>query len=211
MKTVSKRLSLKRGIAPIIIVIVLAVIGLGAFVLYSNSRNSQSSSSPSNKTEIDNSTIPGLNKIAESNYIFYYPKAYIKLDKKRGSGTVLYYALEAKKESQEGISLAVESASERNETPSTEFCNFSLKFFLRLNKNARIVEAKPIDFVKSHGCDFLWVDDSVPGKLSYHEKQLWYKEGTDINVYWATASSLLNSPQNERDALDLAINNSILK
>lgn len=201
----------------IIVVIIIGAIALLATVVVNIPKNLQQSSSTikqsSNvqQSKTTSQSIPGLDKVDMSSYIFYYPTGYVKLEKKRGDATVLYYALESKKDASEGIGLAMYPVNTRMDTPSTEFCMEFLQFFLRSNKNVRIVEAKPVDFIKSHGCDLRYVDDSVPNKLAVHEKQLWYKEGDDLNGYGVKASYLLTSSQSEKDTLDLAVNNFILK
>lgn len=217
MKTANKHLS-QKGLSPIIIVVILAVIGLSVFVFYNNNskkppastsiNNSVSNNQPTQQTS---ETIEGLDEVATPSYVFYYPKGYVKSDKDIGSAKVLYFVAESKKDTREGISLNMYPVTTRMETPSSEFCMEFLQFALRANKNLRITETKSVDFVKSHGCDWLYVDDSVPGKFAVHEKQLWYKEGEDLSGFGAKATYLLTSTQSERDVLDLAVNNFILK
>lgn len=225
MKNVNYRKSAQKGLSPIIIIIVLAVIGLGAFVFYNNSKKSQNSfpsSSPttnSNQTQTSSQTVPGLEKVEGSNYVFYYPQGYMKLDKQRISyygQPVLYYALPSKKDTDEGISLTTESLSARNETPSSEYCNERTQFLAaRLNKmlgkKPRVAEAKPVDFVKSHGCDSSLVFDSGNTHLVFNYKDLWFKEGSDFSVYSVIASYFISAPQTEIDILRLAVQNFMLK
>lgn len=213
MKTALRNYSTQKGFSPIIIVIILAIIGVGAFI-WKNSSNSTSSSNtqPANiQTQIDSKKVSGLEQTENSAYTFYYPKDYAKLDEKRKNDTILFYSSSKAKDSTETISLDVTSMSSRAETPTVEYCQGVAQFVHVGNKNFRIVDATPVDFIKSHGCSILYVDDSVQGKLYYHEKSLWYKEASDLNIYTVVVSYLLTAPQGVREPLDLAVNSFILK
>lgn len=214
MKTSYKNTLSQKGLSPIVIVIIFAVIGVGAFVFYNNSKSLPITTSVNNSEGTNKQTqseaTTGLEKVDGDVYTFYYPKDYIKSDD-IGDARILYYVPQDRRDTKEGISLAKYSVTTRMETPTPDFCKEFLQFSLRGTKNVRIVDAKPVDFVKSHGCDFSYVDDSVPGKLAVHEKQLWYKEGEMLDGYGSKALYLLTSPQSERDVLDLAINSFILK
>lgn len=225
MKTVNYK-NVQKGFSPIFIVIILAVIGIGGFVLYNNSKNSQSSSPSSaptnnnNQTQTSSQAVPGLDKVEGSNYVFYYPQGYMKLDRQRSSyygQAILYYALPSKNDNtDEGISLTTEPLSTRNETPSSEYCNEGARFFAaRLNKmlgkKPRVAEAKPVDFVKSHGCDYSLVFDDADKHLVFNYKDLWFKEGEDFSAYSVIASYLTSAPQTEINSLNLAVQNFMLK
>lgn len=216
-----KQSSSQKGFSPIYIIGGVVVLAVVAFVLYS-SRGSQSSynnptenspqTSNADQTQSNNDVNGLLDKVESSNYTFYFPKGYTMLDKKQEVGPVFVYNnSENEKDPGRSISLDVYKVSTRMETPSSEFCKEFLQFSLRTQKNLRIVDAKPIDFVKSHGCDFSYVDDAIPGKLAYHEKQLWYKEGDNLDGYGVMSSYLLTASQIEKDSLDLAVNNFVLK
>ncbi len=217
MKIATYKKISQKGLSPIILVVILAVIGLGAFVLYSNSKKSPATPSVNNsvsnnqQAQSASESLPGLTKVEGDVYVFYYPKDYVKSDKDIGDARILFYVPSDRKDTKEGISLAKYSVSTRMETPTSEFCKEFLQFSLRSTKTVRIVDAKPVAFVKSHGCDFTYVDDSVPGKLAVHEKQLWYKEGNNLNGYGSKALYLLTTSQAEKDTIDLAVNNFTLK
>lgn len=87
-----RSLSAAKGLAPIVIVIIIAVIGIGIFALFS-SRNSQQSNTTGQQSaktpeqalqKSQNLINQGLaqitEKVEDDSYIFYYPKGYSKVD-----------------------------------------------------------------------------------------------------------------------------------
>lgn len=218
MKTVHSQ----KGFSPLVVIIigiivfVLIVLLINAWVSYSSiqSKTAAPNNQLSNQqTQTSTQSIPGLEKIETDTYTFYYPKGYVKSDKDMGSAKVLYYVTDNKKDTKEGITLNMypTTTTTRMETPTSDFCKMFLQFSLRGVKNVRIVDAKPVDLIKSHGCDFLYVDDSVPGKLAAHQKHLWYKEGDNLDGYSSKATYLLTSSQADKETLDQAVNNFKLK
>lgn len=208
MKTANSKYSQKGfSLIGIVIIIIVVIAVLATVAINIPKVNQQITNTQTSQTS--SQAIPGLDMVDGSNYTFYYPKGYVKLDKKYSDITVLYYAQPSKANTDEGITLAMDSVSTRMDTPSSESCKETLQFFLRKTKNVRIVDAKPVDYIKSHGCDFHTVDDST--KLVSNERNLWFKEGNDLNIYSANARYLVGAPQQEVDNLNLAINNFILK
>lgn len=211
-----KKLS-QRGFSPLFVVV--GVVILGVIILIAMKQQTpfiqqKSESQVSDQTPINESK---LEKIENETYTFYFPKDYIKLDKKRQADTVLYYAPAPSKASkEEGISLAISFVSTRMDTPSSEFCKEMLQFAVGndrniRDRNIRIVETKPVDYIKSHGCDFTYVSDGTDETVVFHRKPLWFKEGDDLLIYDVTSSYLTKASQEVQDNLNQAVNNFVLK
>lgn len=217
MKIVNYRKNAK-GLSPIIIIIILAVVGIGGFILYNNSKISQQSLNNAEPTT-SNQTYPQaqdnsekVEKIEGKTYTFYIPKNYIKTDEKVGNkATVITYQSPNRTNDKEGMRFFIEPLYSRNDTPTTEFCTASLQFFVRGVKNITVAEAKPVDYIKSHGCEFSYVDTSVENRLIAREKKLWFKEGDDINVYGISFFYLNILTQPEKETIDYAVDKFALK
>lgn len=209
----SKKIS-QKGLSPIIIVIILAVIGVGAFLLY-NSKNSQNPSANNQQTQTYPQAQDNLGKVEKmegKSYTLYFPRGYTKVDEKVvNKSTVITYQNPNRTNDKEGMRLIIEPLYSRLDTPSTEFCKESLQFSLRATKNVTIVEAKPVDYVESHGCESLYIDTSVDNRLTAHEKNLWYKKGNDINAYQLSFFYLNNLTQQEKETIDFAVEKFALK
>ncbi len=209
-----KRTLSQKGFSPIYVIVGVVVLAIAVFALYSkNSQNSSSSNSIINNDQTQTAQPQAeTDKIEGDTYTFYYPNDFIKLDKKRVADTVLYYGPPPSKASiDEGISLSISFVSKRMDTPSSEFCKEMLQFSVRGDKNIRIVTAQPVDFIKSHGCDFNYVRDYADKKVVFHEKPLWFKEGDDLLIYDVTGSYLTTTSQDQQNSTNDAVDQFILK
>lgn len=203
----SKKSSPQRGFSLIYVAIGIIVLGLIVFLANQTTffQGKNESQEPS-QIVMEDST---LEKIDTDAYTFYYPKDYTKLDKKRSENTILYYASQNKDDTDEGITMSIAPISSRLDTPTSEYCKEFVQFALRSLKNTRIAEVKPVDYIQTHGCVYSYVEDDM--KLVTKEKDLWFKEKNDYNVYSATARYLLHAPQDEKDYLNLAVENFMIK
>lgn len=220
MKAAHRKNLSQKGLSPIIIIIVLAVIGVGAFVLYNNSKQTSTPTSTNNSANSQRTqTYPQaqdnsekVEKVESNSYTFYYPKGYTKVDEKVvNQATIITYQSPNKTNDKEGMRFVIEPLYSRMETPSSEVCKEFLQFSLRRTKNVTIIDAKPVDYVKSHGCEFHYVDTSVEGRLIAHEKSLWFKEGDDIKTYTLSFFYLNTLYQQEKETIDFAIDKFALK
>lgn len=216
MKTATRKYS-QKGLSPIIIVVILAVIGIGAFVLYNSktTQNSQSTSSQTNsrQTEVSSKSIAGLEKIETDKYTFYYPKGYVKTDKElpKGNTDVVYLYLKDNAAKDEGIKMSIEHITTRSETPTTESCQLLAKISTR-GLNPTFVDVRPVDYIKSHGC-VIWytVNDSNNVKWQNYARYFSYKEGNDTDSYDIRAAYHSDTPEEEQDKIKLSVDNFMLK
>lgn len=200
----------QKGISPIfvsaLVVVILGSIGFAIFVYFS----AQNRSTKNINIQKTINPVVGLETVSGDSYVFYYPEGFIKLDKKRGTNTVLYYAHKNKSTTDEAITFASFPPGKIS-TPSLENCKELLSDRLGVRKEFTIVDAKPVESEKEFGCEFIYTKGVDESKLTYHARQLWRKSGDDERYYSATASYLDSSPQNEKDLLNLAVNNFTLK
>lgn len=216
----------QKGFSPLVIIIigivalVLIALLINTWVAYSfiQSKTASSNNQLSNQqTQTSTQSIPNLEKIESNTYTFYYPKSYVKTDKKlpingKAADIVQLYVKDNKSEIKEGIKLVVERAATRATTPTTESCQELAVFSMRGKLNPKLVDAGPVDYVKSHGCIILYVaSDSNNTKWDYYEKYLSYKEGSDTYFYDILSAYLANTPQEEQNKIKLAVDSFILK
>lgn len=211
----------QKGLSPIVVVITLAVLGIGAFVLYNSkvSQNPQSTNqqiSNNQQTQTSSESIPGLEKIETDAYTFYYPKEYVKtnkeLQKSNGIEVAQLYLKDNTSKLGQGVRLSIVSMTTRPKTPTDESCRLLSKFATRGMTNPTIVDARPVDYIKSHAC-IIWylVTDSNNIKWNRYEKYISYKEGSDINSYELEAAYLSDTPQDEQEKMRLAVDSFKLK
>lgn len=208
----------QKGFSPIFIIIILTVVGIGGFVLYNNSKTSQKSPNNAQATTNNQSypqaqdNLEKVEKIEGKTYAFYIPKGYIKVDEKIvNKSTVITYQSPNRTNDKEGMRFVIEPLYSRLDTPSTEFCKTFLQISLRGVKNITVVETKPVDYIKSHGCELIYVDISIENRLIVHEKHLWFKEGDDINAYQLSFFYLNTLTQQEKETIDYAVDQFALK
>lgn len=202
----------QKGLSSIYIVVGIIILGLITFALYTFSSSQKQSPADDNQSQPTPETESNLEKVESQTYALYYPKGYTKSDEKIVSGsTVITYYPPNRINTREGMRLIVEPLQTRMETPSTEFCEKALKFMLRSTKNVRVVEAKPVDYIESHGCRYHYVDDSVEGKLIGDEKHLWFKERDDIHMYRLAFFYLNSQTQQEKEDIQQAIDKFMIK
>lgn len=212
MKT-AKKYS-QKGLSPIAIVIILAVLGVGALVFY-NSTNQKNTSSNSQQAQVnsDNNTQQSkLEKIETEKYTFYFPSGYIPSSTKPQASTVLYYSPVNSKDEGFGlgISLAIQPLQKRITAPSEEFCKEAAQIQAK-NTAAVVVRAKSIDEGQSHGCEFVIAAKNTKDESIINQKQLWYKEKEDVSIYAVHTLYLGSMPQEEKDNLDSAVEKFTLK
>lgn len=222
MKTVHSQ----KGFSPLAIIIigivafVLIVLLINAWVSYSSVQsktaapnNQLSNQQPQTSTQ----SIPGLEKIETDKHTFYYPKGYVKTDKElpiegEESDTVQLYVKDNASNSKEGIKLVIERMATRATTPTNEVCQELAVFLMRGKLTPKLVDARPVDYVKSHGCVIWYVaSDSNNTKWDYYEKYLSYKEGSDTYSYDILSAYLANTPQEEQNKIKLAVDSFMLK
>lgn len=199
--------SFQKGLSPIIVIVILAVLGISVFIIYNNQKPS---SNNNQQIQTNSQTDQSLEKIEASNYTFYYPKGYVSSSKKPQQTTVLYYTSTDNISANVGISLAIQQLQKRITNPSPEFCKEAAQIQAK-NTSAVVVQAKPLDYKESHGCEFIIAAKNTKDEAIIHQKQLWYKEKQDFSIYAVHTLYAGSMPQEEKDSLDQAVSQFAIK
>lgn len=193
-----------------LLVIVIFIFGLIIF-FKQNSKSSFTNFSSENSKPFIAKDIAGLQKIDTKEYVFYYPKEYIKSEKFVNNDTILSYVLEDKDENLNWIRLRIYPLDMENEDFSSLDCNTIVANSIGDDKNLKAQDIKIINSGKILGCEFWVVYNGIGEEMIFHDKILWDKNSTDKNQYWVSGNYLKIDPKQRKDAIDMAVENFIIR
>lgn len=223
MKTANKKLLSQKGLSPIIIVIILAAVGVGAFVLLKGGSVTNNNSSSSQPTQSSQQTSPqareGLDKVEDPAYNFYYPKGYVKGELSQdeaGNKDVLDYKNpKTKATDPEEILLRITKTDKKLIIPAYEQCQKLGETFRQKADDQITAEVARggLGDGKGVGCK-VTVKYQVPGvndKSDFIEKQLWDSQAQQATIYKVRALYFENASSDQAKILDTAVNEFTLK
>lgn len=212
--------SSQRGLVPIIIIVILAVVGTGGFLLYNNSKSFSNSPATSNNQQVEVQSPSqenlGLDKIENESYTFYYPKGYVTVDPEKdiliNNYTVGYKNPNSKATLPETIVLRVSKTDQKHKVADFQICN-GFAESQRKSSNEKI-EVSVVTEKKFNGCKIESTTpiDGVNDSVVSIDNWLWYKDlENSYSVYRLTTNYYANASKDQVDALDVALDLFTLK
>jgi len=200
MKRTSRKMFSQKGLSPIVVIVLAAVIGLGAFIFYNNSLNNNPQTKPQSKTT------SVLEKIEGPSYVFYYPKDYLKAKLEAENEVLAYQNYNSKAVVPEVIVLRVSPQKEIFAPPTYQGClGFGETF--RTKADDQIKAEVAIGHNQGHGCKITIVGpiDGINDSTVTIIKYLWFKEGTDYSLYQTRALFYQNASRDQAEILNAAV------
>lgn len=214
MKTAQKKDFTPKGFSPIVIVVVLAVIGVGIFAIY-NLKTKQNPTPASQQTSVNQQTAQANKqnnqKLAEAEtdaYIFYYPENYVEMTKagKDMLGyTQAYHNPNSKSQFSDNIFLKITKENKKLGAFNFKQC----EGFAESNRKStnEKIEVTVVNDPVENGCEITSTDEY---NLVTKQKLVWSKDPNDLNVY--TVKGMYQADDsNQGDNINLAITAFTLK
>lgn len=221
MKSAQQKYFLQKGLSPIAIIIIVLVVGLIAFVIYSKNTKTaviqeQSQVNLNNSQSINDSFSRITENIETDEYTFYYPKGYIKADPEEDD-LVKGYELAYKNSKStavfpELILLNVMNNNQKLGAVDHEKCKKISE--TRRQSTNEVIEVRVINDEKFQGCQFKSTDpiDGVNDAVVSIQNWIWLKDQTNnTSVYVVKGSYYENASKDQSNIINTVVDSFVLK